>query len=207
MAFTEIKIMNEEKEKILKYREIGKILVKGPQVMKGYLNNISATKDVLSKDGWFDTGDLGFLIPNGSLVITGRAKDTIVLSSGENIEPNPLETEILSSEFINQVQLVGQDKKCLTALVAPNIELVERKFLENDLSKLNSNKNISLFFKSQINNLLKNRLGARFEEQVLDCYFVDNFTLENGLLTQTLKQKRREIVDLYSSNIEEMYKK
>ena len=67
--------------------------------------------------------------------------------------------------------------------------------------------NISLFFKSQINNLLKNRLGARFEEQVFDCYFVDNFTLENGLLTQTLKQKRREIVDLYSSQIEEMYKK
>ena len=207
LAFTEIKIMNEEKDKILKFKEIGKILVKGPQVMKGYLNNISATKDVLSKDGWFDTGDLGFLIPNGSLVITGRAKDTIVLSSGENIEPNPLETEILSSEFINQVQLVGQDKKCLTALVAPNIELVENKFFENDISKLNSNKKIGLFFKSQINNLLKNRLGARFEEQVLDCYFVDAFTLENGLLTQTLKQKRREIVDLYSSQIEEMYKK
>ena len=102
--------MNEEKDKILRFRETGKILVKGPQVMKGYLNNVSATNDVLSKDGWFDTGDLGFLIPNGSLVITGRAKDTIVLSSGENIEPNPLETEILSSEFINQVQLVGQDK-------------------------------------------------------------------------------------------------
>ena len=207
LAFTEIKIMNEEKDKILKIKEIGKILVKGPQVMKGYLNNISATKDVLSNDGWFDTGDLGFLIPNGSLVITGRAKDTIVLSSGENIEPSPLETEILSSEFINQVQLVGQDKKCLTALVAPNIELVENIFFENDISKLNSNKKIGLFFKSQINDLLKNRLGARFEEQILECYFVDAFTLENGLLTQTLKQKRREIVDLYSSQIEEMYKK
>ena len=111
LAFTEIKIVNDDKKKILKFREVGKILVKGPQVMKGYLNNEIATNDVLSKDGWFDTGDLGFLIPNGSLFITGRAKDTIVLSSGENIEPNPLETEILSSEFINQIQLVGQDKK------------------------------------------------------------------------------------------------
>ena len=207
LALTEIKIMNEEKDRILKFREVGRIFVKGPQVMKGYLNNISATQEVLSKDGWFDTGDLGFLIPNGSLVITGRAKDTIVLSSGENIEPNPLETEILSSEFINQVQLVGQDKKFLTALVVPNMELVEAKFIENDLSKLNSNKNIRSFFKLQINYLLKNRLGARFEEQVLDCYFVDAFTLENALLTQTLKQKRREIVNLYSSQIEEMYKK
>ena len=205
LAYTEIKITNEKKDKILKFREIGKIIVKGPQVMKGYLNNDLATKDVLTKDGWFDTGDLGFLIPNGSLVITGRAKDTIVLLSGENIEPNPLETEILSSEFVNQVQLVGQDKKCLTALVVPNIELVEKKFFEKDLSKFNLNKDILLFFKFQINNLLKNRLGARSEEQILDCYFVDAFTLENGLLTQTLKQKRREIEKLYSSKIEEMY--
>jgi len=205
LAFTEIKIVNDDKKKILKFREVGKILVKGPQVMKGYLNNELATKDVLSKDGWFDTGDLGFLIPNGSLFITGRAKDTIVLSSGENIEPNPLETEILSSEFINQVQLVGQDKKCLTALVVPNIEMVKNKFLEEDLSILNLNKNIGTFFKSQINNLLKGRLGARLEEQILDCYFVDAFTLENGLLTQTLKQKRKEIEKKYSSQIENMY--
>ncbi len=205
LAFTEIKIMNDDKKKILKFREVGKILVKGPQVMKGYLKNELATKDVLSKDGWFDTGDLGFLIPNGSLFITGRAKDTIVLSSGENIEPNPLETEILSSEFINQIQLVGQDKKCLTALVVPNFELVKNKFLEEDLSKLNLNKNIGTFFKSQINNLLKSRLGARLEEQILDCYFVDAFTLENGLLTQTLKQKRKEIEKKYSLQIKNMY--
>ncbi len=205
LAFTEIKIVNDDKKKILKFREVGKILVKGPQVMKGYLNNELATKDVLSKDGWFDTGDLGFLIPNGSLFITGRAKDTIVLSSGENIEPNPLETEILSSEFINQIQLVGQDKKCLTALVVPNVELVKNKFLEEDLSQLNLNKNIGTFFKSQINNLLKSRLGARSEEQIFDCYFVDAFTLENGLLTQTLKQKRKEIEKKYSLQIENMY--
>ena len=205
LALTEIKIVNDDKKKILKFREIGKILVRGPQVMKGYLNNEIATNDVLSKDGWFDTGDLGFLIPNGSLFITGRAKDTIVLSSGENIEPNPLETEILSSEFINQIQLVGQDKKCLTALVVPNVELVKSKFLEEDLSKLNLNKNIAAFFKSQINNLLKSRLGARLEEQILDCYFVDAFTLENGLLTQTLKQKRKEIEKKYSLQIENMY--
>ena len=205
LAFTEIKIVNDDKKKILKFREVGKILVKGPQVMKGYLKNELATKDVLSKDGWFDTGDLGFLIPNGSLFITGRAKDTIVLSSGENIEPNPLETEILSSEFINQIQLVGQDKKCLTALVVPNVELVKNKFLEEDLSQLNLNKSIATFFKSQINNLLKSRLGARSEEQILDCYFVDAFTLENGLLTQTLKQKRKEIEKKYSLQIENMY--
>ena len=207
LAFTEIKIMNENKDRILKFREIGKILAKGPQVMKGYLNNDIATKEVLSKDGWFDTGDLGFLIPNGSLFITGRAKDTIVLSSGENIEPNPLETQILSFEFINQVQLVGQDKKFLTALISPNIELVENKFFVRELEEINANKSIGLFFKSNINTLLKHRLGSRPEEQIFDCYFVDAFTLENGLLTQTLKQKRREIEELHAKKIDEMYLK
>ena len=207
LPFTEIKIVNEAKDKILNFSEIGKILVKGPQVMNGYLNNNSATKKVLSEDGWFDTGDLGFLIPNGSLIITGRSKDTIVLSSGENIEPNPLETEILSAECINQVQLIGQDKKKLSALIVPNLEYIEVNFLTKGLDIINKNIKIKKFYKSKINYLLKERLGFRNEEQIMDCFFVTPFTIENGLLTQTLKQKRREIEKLYCEEIEEMYKK
>lgn len=203
---TEIKIVGEDNS-ILRYKEIGKIFARGPQVMGGYLNDISSSIKVLSIDGWFDTGDLGFLIPNGSLIITGRSKDTIVLSSGENIEPNPLEAKILSSKFISQVQLVGQDKKNLSALVVPNIDLIQSKFSENDLIKINENKEIGKFYKSKINKLLKNRIGARLEEQIIDCIFVSPFTIENFLLTQTLKQKRKEIEKLYSVEIEEMYKK
>ena len=203
---TEIKIVGENNS-ILRFNETGKIFVRGPQVMGGYLNDASSSMKVLSIDGWFDTGDLGFLIPNGSLIITGRSKDTIVLSSGENIEPNPLEAKILSSEFISQVQLVGQDKKNLSALVVPNIDLIESKFSENDLIKINQNKEISKFYKSKINNLLKNRIGARSEEQIIDCLFISPFTIENSLLTQTLKQKRKEIEKLYETQIEEMYKK
>ncbi len=203
---TEIKIVGENNS-ILSFNETGKIFVRGPQVMGGYLNDAYSSMKVLSIDGWFDTGDLGFLIPNGSLIITGRSKDTIVLSSGENIEPNPLEAKILSSEFISQVQLVGQDKKNLSALVVPNIDLIESKFSENNLIKINQNKEISKFYKSKINNLLKNRIGARSEEQIIDCLFVSPFTIENSLLTQTLKQKRKEIEKLYETQIEEMYKK
>ena len=207
LPFTEIKIVDETQERILNFREVGKIFVKGPQVMAGYLNNNSATKKVLSKEGWFDTGDLGFLIPNGSLVITGRAKDTIVLSSGENIEPNPLETTILSSECIDQVQLIGQDKKNLSALVVPNMDFIENKFMESEFKKINNNIDIKRFYKKTINQLLKKRLGFRNEEQIVDCFFVTSFTIDNGLLTQTLKQKRREIERLYCVEIEEMYKK
>ena len=79
--------------------------------------------------------------------------------------------------------------------------------MEEDLANLNNDKKIRSFFKFQINSLLKKRVGSRYEEQILDCYFVDAFTLDNGLLTQTLKQKRREIEKLYSSQIEEMYTK
>ena len=207
LPFTEIKIVNEEKNRILKFNEIGKILVKGPQVMNGYLKNKLATNEVLSEDGWFDTGDLGFLIPNGALVITGRSKDTIVLSSGENIEPNPLESEILSAECINQVQLLGQDKKNLSALIVPNFDYIETYFFEKDLKSINKNQKIRKFYKSYINDLLKKRLGFRNEEQISDCFFVSPFTIENGLLTQTLKQKRKEIENLYCVEIEEMYKK
>ena len=207
LPFTEIKIVNEAQDKILNYKEIGKIIVKGPQVMSGYLNNEKATNEVLSEDGWFNTGDLGFLLPNGALIITGRSKDTIVLSSGENVEPNPLESEILSAEFINQVQLIGQDRKNLTALLVPNLEYIEKYFFEKDLERVNENIKIKKFFKSQINTLLNKRLGFRTEEQIIDCYFVSPFTIENGLLTQTLKQKRREIEKLYYEEIEEMYKK
>ena len=203
---TEIKIVGEN-NLILRFKEIGKVFARGPQVMGGYLNDTSSSMKVLSIDGWFDTGDLGFLIPNGSLIITGRSKDTIVLSSGENIEPNPLEAKILSSKFISQVQLVGQDKKNLAALVVPNFDLIEAEFSENDLKKINENKEIKKFYKSKINKLLKNRIGARLEEQIIDCFFVNPFTIENFLLTQTLKQKRKEIEKLYEIQIEDMYKK
>jgi len=206
LPLTEIKIVGENNS-ILRFKEIGKIFARGPQVMGGYLGDASSSLKVLSIDGWFDTGDLGYLIPNGSLVITGRSKDTIVLSSGENIEPNPLEAKILSSEFISQVQLVGQDKKNLSALVVPNMDLIKSKFSETDLIKINQNKEIRKFFKLKINKLLKNRIGARLEEQIIDCLFISPLTIENSLLTQTLKQKRKEIEKLYEIQIEEMYKK
>ena len=203
---TEVKIV-DEKGKLIRFHEIGKILVRGPQVMSGYLNNESATEKVLSQDGWFDTGDLGFLIPNGCLVITGRAKDTIVLLSGENIEPGPLETEILSSEFIEQIQLIGQDQKNLAALIVPNFEASERHYPLMDINSMNKDVKIRKFFKSHVNTMLRKRQLARNEEQIIDCYFVEQFTIENGLLTQTLKQKRREIEGLYKNQINEIYKK
>ena len=78
----------------LQQGERGLVLARGPQVMKGYLNRPEATGEVLDTEAWFNTGDLGHLLADGSLFLAGRAKDAIVLSSGENIEPGPLEDEL-----------------------------------------------------------------------------------------------------------------
>lgn len=130
---TAIKIVDpSNKQKELPVGEPGLILGKGPQVMKGYYRNAEATAKVLD-NGWFDTGDLGRINPEtGDLILTGRAKDTIVLSNGENIEPVPIEDSILgASPLIDQVMLTGQDGKSLLAVTVLNpSELGKQGFLD-----------------------------------------------------------------------------
>jgi long-chain acyl-CoA synthetase len=93
--------------------------VRGPQVMAGYWNDPAATSRVLGGDGWFETGDVIRLTSSGDLVFCGRAKDTIVLLGGENVEPEPLEQAIAACPWIEQVVVLGQDEKALGALVWP----------------------------------------------------------------------------------------
>jgi long-chain acyl-CoA synthetase len=94
--------------------------------MRGYHKDEELTRRVLSPDGWFDTGDLGYLTEEGDLVFRGRAKETIVLSGGENVEPSRVEEAILSSPLVEQAIVVGQDRKTLAALVLPNPEGVAK---------------------------------------------------------------------------------
>mmetsp|Transcript_24090 Transcript_24090/g.33867 ORF Transcript_24090/g.33867 Transcript_24090/m.33867 type:complete len:800 (+) Transcript_24090:146-2545(+) len=127
----ELKAGNRERP-ALPDGDAGVVLGRGPQVMKGYFKNPEATAKAVDKFGWFDTGDLGRINPaTGDLILTGRCKDTIVLSNGENIEPSPIEDAILSeSSMIEQVMLVGQDGRSLTAIavVSPK-ELESAGFL------------------------------------------------------------------------------
>lgn len=102
---------------------VGVVWAKGPQVSRGYHNREEATREVFDSEGFFCTGDLGQMDPvTGHLVITGRAKDTIVLNNGENVEPAPIEECIMESELIDQVMVVGQDQKGLCALAVINIQ-------------------------------------------------------------------------------------
>jgi long-chain acyl-CoA synthetase len=135
---TELRVVDPESKadsgerKSVPIGEVGVVIARGPQVMKGYFKNPEATAKAVDKFGWFDTGDLGRVNPaTGDIILTGRCKDTIVLSNGENIEPSPIEDAILSeSSLVEQVMLTGQDGRKLIAIVVLNpSELVGAGFL------------------------------------------------------------------------------
>ena len=179
--------------------------------MAGYLRRPEATAKVLDADGWFDTGDLGMLLPDGSVVLTGRAKDTIVLSSGENIEPAPLEEELVSSPLIEQVMLVGQDQRQLAALIVPRLEAMlawgaeQGLSLPADLGETPGDQDLRRLLRGELNRLLSLRVGARSDERVMGVVLVAPFTIENGLLTQTLKQRRDRISGRDRESIQALY--
>ncbi|TFH04491.1 MAG: hypothetical protein E4H09_03545 [Spirochaetales bacterium] len=127
---TECKIVGEDGAE-LPPGQMGLIYVRGPQIMRGYYERPAITAEVLSDDNWLNTGDLGMLTHRGELKITGRAKDTIVLLGGENIEPLPIEQKITESDYIDTAVAVGQDRRNLGALVVPNKEAIEKYADEN----------------------------------------------------------------------------
>ena len=179
--------------------------------MSGYLGKRSESKKVLDATGWFNTGDLGMLLSDGSLILTGRAKDTIVLSSGENIEPGPLEECLIASPLIEQALLLGQDQKYLAALIVPRIDHVKEWLAERGVNSQvvlgisPENYELRQSLKLEMNQALANRLGSRREERLFSIALVEPFTIENGLLTQTLKQKREKIIQRDLKLINEIY--
>ncbi len=208
---TEFRIVDAETRQPLGFRERGVVLVRGPQVMGGYLGKPEATAKVLDADGWFDTGDLGMLLPDGSVVLTGRAKDTIVLSSGENIEPGPLEEALVSSPLIEQVMLVGQDERQLGALVVPRVDAIKAWASAqgcdpgDDLGGHPGDERLLKLMRGELNRLLACRVGSRADERLAGVALVEPFSIENGLLTQTLKQRRDRITERDRSSIESVY--
>lgn len=211
MPETEFRIVDADTRAPLGFRERGVVLVRGPQVMAGYLGKPDATAKVLDGDGWFDTGDLGMLLPDGSVVLTGRAKDTIVLSSGENIEPGPLEELLVSSPLVEQVMLVGQDERQLGALVVPRTDAIQAWAAEQgvsvaaDLGGSPGQAEICRLLRGEFNRLLTARVGSRADERLAGVGLVEPFTIENGLLTQTLKQRRDRITDRDRAVIQGFY--
>jgi long-chain acyl-CoA synthetase len=109
----------------IKIAEDGEILAKGPNIMQGYYNNRKATEEVIDKDGWFHTGDVGMFDPEGHLMITDRKKHLFVSSGGKNIAPQPIENLFLESKFVDQFVLIGDGRMYLTDLIVPEFDILK----------------------------------------------------------------------------------
>jgi len=183
----------------------GEIQAKGPQVMKGYYKNPGATAKVL-RDGWMNTGDIGMVTFNDCLKILGRSKETIVLLSGENVEPVPIEAQLLESRFIEQCLVVGQDEKNLGALIVPSVEALQAQgFPVSDLSSAENNPRVTELINAEVRRLVSREQGFKPFEFVLAWRFVPKAFEVGDELTATFKPKRHVITGKYSRLIDEMY--
>jgi long-chain acyl-CoA synthetase len=219
---TEFKIVDPDTRHPLPIGTKGLVLVRGPQIMKGYYKNPDATQKAIDPEGWFDTGDLGYLTDDDNIVLTGRAKDTIVLTNGENIEPQPIEDACVQSPYIDQMMLVGQDQRSLGALIVPNLEALQQwaatqsLFLEISAEDAVNAQNfpvISLaddrvqkLFRTELNERVKDRPGYRPDDRIGPFRLLTTpFSIENGMMTQTLKIKRPVVVERYRDMIDGMF--
>lgn len=192
----------------VKIAEDGEILVRGPNVMMGYYKNEEETKEVI-KDGWFHTGDIGKMDEDGFLYVTDRKKELIVTSGGKNIAPQPIENMIKTSPYANQIVCTGDKRKFVSALIVPNWEKLEEYAKSSGISyksrdELTKNKDILDFMLKEVERVTPGL--APFEQVKKIALLVNEFTIEAGELTPTLKVKRRVIDQKYKEIIDELYK-
>ena len=175
------------------------ILIKGDNLMQGYYNNSELTKEVIDESGWFHTGDLGFIDNEGFLTIIGRAKDMIVLSTGKNIFPEPIENTLNENKYISQSFVYGDKQKNISAFLVPDFEELSLWCKQNEVNYflpdvLHNSKVLALY-----ENILADKLkDFSHLEKVHDFRLLEKeFSQENGLLTPTLKLRRTKIKDKY----------
>ena len=210
---TETRIVDLDSRQDVPQGTQGLVLIRGPQVMRGYYKNPDATAKAIDPDGWFDTGDLGKITTTGDLIITGRAKDTIVLTSGENIEPQPIENACARSKYVDQIMLVGQDQKVLGALIVPNLEALSQwaasqgiTLNETNPAESLDNPNVQTLFKQELTREVKARPSYRPDERIGPFTLLNEpFSMENGMLTQTMKIKRPMVTQTYQDTINGLF--
>ncbi|GGK38928.1 MULTISPECIES: AMP-dependent synthetase/ligase [Flavobacteriaceae] len=185
------------------------ILVKGPGVMKGYYKKPKATAEVFTEDGWFKTGDAGKLDEKGNLVITDRIKDLMKTSGGKYIAPQKLETALVNDSFIEQIAVIGDQQKYVTALAVPSFENIKKYAIEHsigfkDIEELINHNQIKDMFEKRFEELQKE--FSKFEKIKKFTLLPKEFSIEAGEITATLKLKRKVIQKKYKELIDKMYK-
>ena len=187
------------------------IHVRGPQVMKGYYKRPGDTAAVLSADGWLDTGDIGTLTVTGEILITGRAKDTIVLLGGENVEPEPIEDLVRQSEYIEHIMVVGQDQRLLGALVVPNLETIgpyaaEHGLPGDDLAALAGSRQVQRLIQDEVQSRVNAKNGFKSFERIARIALLDRPFTVGDQLTHTLKMRRHVISAQFEQRIADLFK-
>ncbi len=188
--------------------EDGEIETRGPNVMRGYYNKPEETRAVFTQDGWFKTGDIGSIDSDGLLRITDRKKELFKTSGGKYIAPQPIEQMIKNSRFVSQVVLVGNERKFPAALIVPDWQQIESYV---QLKGIKANGKAELCRHPRIIDLLERQIAARTQdlaryERVKKIALLENeFTIEGGELTPTLKVKRRVIDTKYRDVIDRLY--
>jgi long-chain acyl-CoA synthetase len=188
--------------------EDGEILVKGPCVMQGYYKNPEATREVLTEDGWFATGDIGYLDKDNYLFITDRKKDLIKTAAGKFVAPQPIENTLKTSPYILNAMVVGDRRKFIAALIVPNPVTVAARAADQGI-KFASNAQMAAhpWVRSLIEAEIK-RLTvhlAQYETIKRFALLPEDFTFDNGSLTFTLKLKRRVVEQQHAAVIESLY--
>ncbi len=195
------------KETEIRLEEDGELVVRGPQVMLGYYKNDEATKETM-EDGWFRTGDIARIDEDGFVYIVDRKKEIIVTAGGKNIAPQPIENELKLDKYISQAIVFGDRKPYLVALLTPNIErlinLAREEHIDYiDMEELVNHSKIKALYAERIENLNRN-----FPSYKTIKYFAvvpNEFTIEGGELTPTLKMKRKIIYEKYKELVDDLY--
>ncbi len=188
--------------------EAGEILCKGPNVMKGYWKNEEATKEMIDDDGWLHTGDVGRFV-DGNLQITDRIKHMIVNAGGKNIYPGPIEDMFKSSKWIDQLVVVGEAQNFMAALIVPDFDAIKKYARDNGIENGTIE---NLIQQEEILNLYKKEMRSfskdlASHEKIRDFRLLPNeFTVETGEITPTLKVKRRVIAEKYADQIADIFK-
>ena len=191
----------------LRIAEDGEILARGPNIMRGYYKDEEATRKVM-EGGWFHTGDIGRLDEDGFLIITDRKKDVIVTSGGKNVAPQPIESLLLATPYIQNVIVVGAERKFIAALVVPEFDRLEayarsRRIEVGDRAELCRREEIVSFLLTEIDRATPDL--APYEKIKKIAILDRDFELEAGEITPTLKIKRNFVERKYKAVIDSLY--
>jgi long-chain acyl-CoA synthetase len=192
----------------VRFAEDGELEVKGPSIFKSYWQKEKETAEVFTKDGWFCTGDIGKIDAEGFLSITDRKKELIKTSGGKFVAPQPIENKLKANTLVGQAAMVGDKKKFVSVLISPNFDALEnwakgQGIAASDHAALVKDPKVAALYKEIVGQV--NAGLAHFETMKKICVVGDEWSVEDGALTPSMKLKRRVVNERYKKEIGDFY--